>query len=156
MGTSDNWWEDEKFQKIIREREQERKSIYVNTAETKEEVKDARTVEIETIAKEWAKREYFRKSMESGVDLSEEEFIESVWDRAMFEGDLRYRQAHGEVTDEETELQDFKSRQAKKKEAMLARAKAELAEVLEEEDLGGKDLEEKLAKLEASDDDTEA
>jgi hypothetical protein len=43
-----------------------------------------------------------------------------------------------------------------KKKAMLARAKAELAQVLEEEDLGGKDLEEKLSKLEASDDNTDA
>jgi len=122
----------------------------------KEEPKDARTAEIETIAKEWAKREYFRKSMESGVDMTEEEYIKSVWDRALFEGDLKYRQIHGEVTDEESEFADFKKRQAKKKEAMLARAKAELAQVLDEEDLGGKDLEEKLSKLEASDDDTEA
>ena len=121
------------------------------------EVKDAKTIEIETIAKEWAKREYFRKSMEGGVgELTEEEYIESVWDRAMFEGDLKYRQLHGEVTDEESELAGFKERQAMKKKAMLARAKAELAQVLEEEDLGGKDLEEKLSKLEASDDNTDA
>jgi hypothetical protein len=95
--------------------------------------------------------------MEGGVgELTEEAFIESVWDRAMFEGDLKYRQLHGEVMDEKSELQGFKERQAMKKKAMLARAKAELAQVLEEEDLGGKDLEEKLSKLEASDDNTDA
>jgi hypothetical protein len=157
--TSDNWWEDERFQEIIKEREAERKSVYSTNDDSSAvaEIKDAKTVEIETIAKEWAKREYFRKSMEGGVgELTEEEFIESVWDRAMFEGDLKYRQLHGEVTDEKSELQGFKERQAMKKKAMLARAKAELAQVLEEEDLGGKDLEEKLSKLEASDDNTDA
>lgn len=125
--------------------------------ELAQQTKDARALEIETIAREWAKREYFRQSMAGGGmndDLTEEEFTAQVWDRAMFEGDLKYRQIHGEVTDEATELADFKKRQERKKVAMLERAKAELSQVLEEENLGGQDLDEKLAQLEAKDDNT--
>jgi hypothetical protein len=147
---SDNWWEDPEFLKNVKSnksREEQEEELAV-------EEKDARSLEIETIAREWAKREYFRKSMESSVELTEEEFISSVWDRAMFEGDLKYRKIHGEVTDEETELADFKKRQERKKEAMLARAKAELNEVLDEENLGGADLKEKLDMLKAKDDNT--
>jgi hypothetical protein len=148
---SDNWWEDPEFLKNVKSN----KSREEQEAELAVEQKDARSLEIETIAREWAKREYFRKSMESSVDsLTEEEFITQVWDRAMFEGDLQYRKIHGEVTDEATELADFKKRQERKKEAMLVRAKAELNEVLEEENLGGEDLKERLDMLKAKDDNT--
>ncbi len=87
--------------------------------------------------------------------MTEAEFTESVWERAMFEGDLKYRQTNGEVTDAETELANFKNRQERKKEAMLKRARDELKEILAEEDLGGKDLDAKLDSLEASADNTE-
>lgn len=120
-----------------------------------QEIKDERTKEVEVIAKEWAKREYFRQSMEGSIkDMTEEDYAKSVWDRAMFEGDLKYRKMHGEATNEAAELEDFKKRQERKKEAMLKRAKEELSELLDEEDLGGKDLEERLAALKASDDKT--
>merc|ERR1712151_1492426 len=95
--TTDAWWESEAFQKSIRRRK-------VKEEEEIQLVKDTRTEEIEKIAMEWAKREYFRQSMSSGTgatDLAEDEFIKSVWDRAMFEGDLKYRQMNGEVTDAE-------------------------------------------------------
>lgn len=147
---SDNWWEDPEFLKNVKSN----KSREEQEEEMKQQTKDARSLEIETIAREWAKREYFRKSMAGGVDLTEEEFTAQIWDRAMFEGDLKYRQIHGEVTDEATELADFKKRQERKKVAMLERAKAELSQVLEEENLGGEDLNEKLAQLEAKDDNT--
>ena len=130
------------------------KSREVEKEERLEEEADARTLEIENIAREWAKREYFRKTMANAVDMTEEEFITSVWDRALFEGDLKYRKMIGEVADEETELADFKKRQEKKKVAMLERAKAEMLEALDEEDLGGADLDEKLANLKAEDDNT--
>jgi hypothetical protein len=51
----------------------------------------------------------------------------------MFEGDLRWRQLNGMETNEEQELEDFKSKQEKKKKAMLERAKASLAELLDDE-----------------------
>jgi len=114
-------------------------------AEVKE-IKDERTLEIEKIAMEWAKRENFRQSMAGTVDedITEEKFIESVWERAMFEGDVKYRQMKGENIDEEAELLDFKLQQERKQQAMLKKAKEELKEILEEEDLGGDDLVDKL------------
>lgn len=146
--TSDAWWEREEFQRSRRlsaEREKEKMVA----------IQDEKTKEVEAIAKEWAKREYFRQSMAGAVqnDMTEDAFIESVWDRALFEGDLKYRQSKGERPDEEKELADFKSRQEKKKEVMLARAKQELKEILEKEDLGGKDLEAVLDEDEDEDDD---
>jgi hypothetical protein len=137
--TSDVWWEEEKFQKSVR------KSALRSEAEN-QKVKDARVQEIEKIAKEWAKREYFKQMMEGTVDadLSEESFMESVWERAMFEGDLVYRQMNGEATDADAELEDFKAKQARKKQAMLQKAKSELRSILEQENLLGDDLDEKL------------
>lgn len=148
--TTEAWWEDEKFQASVR------KSSLRAAAEV-QKVEDDRTAKIEEIAKEWAKREFFRQSMagEVGEGISEEQFTESVWERAIFEGDLKFRQISGEVTDAETELADFKSQQERKKEAMLKRAKDELKEILAEEDLGGADLDAKLDDLDASADNTE-
>lgn len=103
-----------------------------------EEVKDERTLEIEKIGTEWAKREYFSQSMAGTVDeeMTEEAFIESVWERALFEGDLKFRQSAGEEADVEAELLDFKAQQERKQQTMLKQAKKELQDVLDEEDLG--------------------
>jgi hypothetical protein len=103
------------------------------------------------------KREFFKQSMEGTVQegMSEEEFTKSVWDRALFEGDLKFRQMNGEATDVESELADFKSRQERKKQAMLKRAKEEMKEILEEEDLLSDDLEATFASMDASADNTE-
>ena len=91
-------------------------------------------MEIEEIAKEWVKREYFRQSMAGTIqnDMTEDEFKETVWERAKLEGDLKYRQKNGEVVDEESEIADFKALQERKQQAMLKKAKEELAEVLGE------------------------
>lgn len=104
-------------------------------AATAQAVKDARTIEIEGVAKEWAKREYFRASMAGTVEnnTTEEEFIQSVWERAMFEGDLKFRISKGETVDESTELANFQSQQERKQQVMLQRAKAELSEILQED-----------------------
>jgi hypothetical protein len=103
-------------------------------------------VEVEKIANDWAKREYFRQSMAGTVDedMTEEAFIESVWDRAMHEGDVKYRQMKGENLDEEAELLDFKAQQERKQQAMLKKAKEELKEILDEVD-GGEDMDEDKA-----------
>jgi hypothetical protein len=148
--TTDAWWEDEKFQKSVRKSS-------LRLEEEAQKVKDDRTEEVEKVAKEWAKREYFRQSMSGTIDesMSEESFTESVWERATFEGDLVYRQMKGETTDAEVELEDFKARQERKKQAMLKRAKNELKELLEEENLGGDDLDEKLDKIDPDADNTE-
>lgn len=129
--TTDAWWETEAFQKSVRERQRK------DEAEV-QSVKDARQQEIENIAMEWAKREYFRVSTSpEGTELSEEDFIKDVWDRALFEGDLKYRQMHGEANDPESEFANFQARQKKKQEVMLDRAKKELRETLDSDGLGG-------------------
>ncbi|GAX29163.1 hypothetical protein FisN_7Hh236 [Fistulifera solaris] len=126
--TTNAWWEQEQFQKS------RRKSDERFLAEQQQE-KDERTKEIEAIANEWVKREYFRQSMAGTVenDMTEAEFKETVWDRALLEGDLKYRIKMGEVVDEEMELADFKKRQERKQQELLKKAKKELAEVLGEE-----------------------
>jgi hypothetical protein len=148
--TTEAWWEDEKFQASV-------KKSSLRAKEEIQAVMDAREKKIEDIAKEWAKREFFKQSMEGTVQegMSEEEFTKSVWDRALFEGDLKFRQMNGESMDAETELANFKSRQERKKQAMLKRAKEEMKELLEEEDLLSADLEATFESMDASADNTE-
>lgn len=100
------------------------------------------------MATEWAKREYFRQSMAGTIaeGTTEEDFIKQVWDRAMFEGDLKYRQAKGEVTDADAELATFQARQERKKQTMLQRAKDELADILEEDGISTDELKKKWAE----------
>merc|ERR1712127_323334 len=100
----------------------------------KDEYEENKTKEIEDIAREWAKREYFRKATSGDMPYSEEEYIKSVWERAQFEGDLKYRMMHGQATDERKELAEFKKQQEKKKAVMLERAKADLDQLLDEDD----------------------
>jgi len=73
--------------------------------------------------------------MAGDMPYTEEEYRKSVWERALFEGDLKYRMVRGQDTDERKELADFKSNQKKKKEVMLERAKASLQDLLDEDDL---------------------
>lgn len=148
--TTDAWWEDEKFQKSVRKSS-------LRLEEAKQKVEDERTDEIEKVAKEWAKREYFKQSMAGTIaeSVSEESFTESVWERALFEGDQVYRQMKGEMTDGDAELEDFKARQDRKKQAMLKRAKDEMKELLEEENLGGDDLDENLDRIDPDADNTQ-
>jgi hypothetical protein len=132
--TSDAWWEQEIYQKSRR-----------NSAErdqAKEDVRQSeRAQEIETIAKEWIKREYFRHSINNaGNALSQEDFEKQYWDRAIFEADLKYRQSKGEVQDPDAEWADFNKVQERKQVAMLKRAKEEMIDILKNEGLGGDEL----------------
>jgi len=140
---TDAWWEDPKFIAQVEEAKAsyKRSDGVEEEEEEEEEVKDERTLEIEKIANDWAKREFFSQSMAGTVDeeMDEEQFIESVWERAMFEGDLKFRQMNGEEPDVEAELLDYKTQQERKQQTMLKMAKQELQEVLEEENLGGVD-----------------
>jgi phosphopantetheinyl transferase (holo-ACP synthase) len=117
--------------------EQKQKELDESAAERKARIKAdyeaKKQKEIESIATEWAKREYFRKATSGDMPYSEAEYIKSVWERAMFEGDLKYRMLHGQATDERKELAEFKKKQEKKKTMMLERAKAELDEILSDE-----------------------
>jgi len=141
---TDAWWEDPKFLAQVEEAKASYRrgdTVEEEEEEEEEEIKDERTLEIEKIATEWAKREFFSQSMAGTVneDMDEAEFIESVWDRAMFEGDLKYRQMNGEEPDVDAELLDFKTQQERKQQTMLKMAKKELQDVLDEENLGGVD-----------------
>jgi len=117
---------------------QKQKELDENAADrrvrVKEEYEIKKTKEIEDIAREWAKREYFRKATSGDMPYSEDEYIKSVWERALFEGDLKYRMLHGQETDERKELAEFKKKQEKKKVMALERAQAQLNAVLDEED----------------------
>lgn len=118
------------------EEEKKLEAESVESVERKEkEREEKKEKETNDIAKEWAKREFFRKSMAGEIaDITEEEFIESIWDRALFEGDLKWRILNGFAADEKEELEDFKEKQEKKKQAMLERAKASLDELLDEDE----------------------
>jgi len=147
VATTEAWWEAEEFQKVIKkqkDREEAEKNL----------LKDERTKEIESIAKAWVKREYFRQTMAGTIDdkMTEEAFSETVWDRAMFEADLKFRKMNGEVVDPENELISFKTKQDRKKQVMLDRAKEDLQRLLDEEDLGGEDFKERLDSIEPRND----
>lgn len=118
--------------------EEKQKELDASSAERKAKVKqeyeEKKQKEIEDIAREWAKREYFRKATAGDMPYSEEEYIKSVWERALFEGDLKYRMMNGQETDERKELAEFKKKQEKKKAMMLERAKQGLQDLLDEED----------------------
>merc|ERR1712151_37036 len=90
---------------------------------TEKEFAERKKKEIEDGARAWAKHEYFRRSMGGNMGMTEEEFIEKNWERAMFEGDLKYRMMHGGKTDERKELADFNKKQEAKKEAALKKAR---------------------------------
>jgi len=142
--TSEAWWETEPFNKYTKKNQDEED-------EELQMIKDGHNKEIESIAKEWVKREYFRQTMAGTIDdkMSEEAFTKSFWDRAMFEADIKYRQMKGELVDPENELITFKAKQERKKQVMLEKAKKELKQLLDEEDLGGDEFKEKLDAIEA-------
>lgn len=102
----------------------------LNWEKSEKEFDERKKNEIEETARAWAKRQYFRKSMGGNMGMTEEEYIESVWERAMFEGDLKYRMMHGGKTDERKELAEFLSKQDKKKATALKKAKELLEDQL--------------------------
>lgn len=93
-------------------------------------------MEIEDVAREWARREYYRLRTAGslGAEQSLDAFTEANWERALHEGDVRYRQARGEAVDGPAELADFKARQERMAAVMLERAKAELQSALQSDD----------------------
>merc|ERR1712194_283567 len=72
--------------------------------------------ELEEMATQWAKREYLRKSIKQPVPVNEDTFTEIIWERAMFEANLKYRTMQGLAVNESEERKAFKEDQKKKKE----------------------------------------
>jgi len=111
---------------VQKEKEERDRKAAIQWEQSEKEFEERKKKEIEDTARTWAKREYFRKSMGGNMGMTEEEYIVKVWDRAMFEGDLKYRMMHGGETDERAELAVFMTKQEKKKQAALKKAKKAL------------------------------
>merc|ERR1712151_1151119 len=127
MGKQDKWEKENPDPELLEQEAAEReKEAAIAWEKSEREFEERKKNEIGENARAWAKREYFRKSMGGNMGMTEEEYIESVWERAMFEGDLKYRMMHGGETDERKELAEFEEKQAKKKAAALKRAKEAL------------------------------
>lgn len=77
--------------------------------------KAAKQEELADMATQWAKREYLRRSLKKPINIKEDEFIEIIWDRAMFEADLKYRTMQGQAVNESEERTQFKEDQEQKK-----------------------------------------
>jgi hypothetical protein len=123
------WEEENPDPEVVRkQKEEEEKKMLEARKKAQEEFEQKKKEEIEETAREWAKREYFRKSLGGNMGMTEEEYIESVWERAMFEGDLKYRMMHGGDTDERAELAEFLAEQERKKQAALKRAQKALGD----------------------------
>lgn len=124
-----NWWENPAFKKTAQEREAEKMGERAIKKEAEVQAfapMSKREKEIETIATEWAKREFYRVSTEGtvGDDMTEEKYIESVWEQAVKEGDAKWRKVQG-YSDEDPSTWDDKMKQ---KQAVLAKqAESEIA-----------------------------
>ena len=87
-------------------------TILINRQKRKDAEKQE---ELKTMAIEWAKREYLRKHLKRHIPIKEDEFIEVIWDRAMFEADLKYRTMQGQAVSESEERKKFKENQEMRK-----------------------------------------
>lgn len=123
---------------VAKEKEERDRQAAIQWEQSEKDFEERKKKEIEDTARTWAKREYFRKSMGGNMGMTEEEYIVKVWDRAMFEGDLKYRMMHGGQTDERAELAVFMTKQEKKKQAALKKVtkalEGKLGDLLEDDD----------------------
>lgn len=112
---------DSSWEKVPEETEEQKaakaetKQITID-AGRKKRAAAAKQRELNEMATQWAKREYLRKSIKRAVPVKEDAFIEIVWDRAIFEADLKYRTMQGEAVIESEERKKFREDQQKKKE----------------------------------------
>jgi len=74
------------------------------------------------LANEWAKREFFRKSVTGELVVNQKQFIEMIWERALFEADITMRLDQGEDVDEQVEREAWKEKQKEKAKAEAAAA----------------------------------
>ena len=75
----------------------------------------AKKEELDKIALAWAKKEYLRKSLKRRIPMKEKEFVEVIWDRALFEADLKWRTMQGQAVNESEERKLFREEQEKKR-----------------------------------------
>lgn len=96
-----------------------------------ESMAKAREEKLKEYAEKWADREYYRKSLKSELIVRKPEFIETVWERAMFEADLQLRIEEGEEDLDLTALrEEWKEKQREKVKAGLSATLKSLKEDL--------------------------
>lgn len=84
-----------------------------------EEIEQEKQEVIKEMAQEWADREFYRRSLNGDLAVNKKQFIEMIWERAMFEADLEFRQLAGERFDVEMEREEWKMAQKAKVKAGL-------------------------------------
>jgi hypothetical protein len=96
-------------------------------AQREEEAKK-REERVLKLANHYAERDYYRKSLKGNLHVTKEDYIEMIWDRAMFEADLYVREEDGEEVDYWEENAKFQDRLVKKVRAERAVAMKKLEE----------------------------
>ena len=99
----------------------------------KEAIIQKRKETLEEIAQEWAEREYFRKSLMSELVVPKDQFIEMIWERALFEGELELKQREGKEVNVAKERKAWKASQEKKVKSELNVAMKRLKERVKKE-----------------------
>merc|ERR1712070_522579 len=128
-----NWWTAPSFQMSPQDREAIRLGQEPITKKIEEERKKATRLtpeerEIQSIATEWAKREFYKASTSGTLDdtTTEESFIESVWDEAVTIAEERYIAQKGYVDDED----DVDEKTAKFQAVLAQKAESEIASMI--------------------------
>mmetsp|Transcript_20132 Transcript_20132/g.32615 ORF Transcript_20132/g.32615 Transcript_20132/m.32615 type:complete len:612 (-) Transcript_20132:161-1996(-) len=137
--------EDEKIMAILDA------EIAASDARKKDEAEKQKTIETEGIAKEWAIKEYSLRMIGGDLDdsIGEEDFMASIWDEALAEGERTYERINSEEYIKEQERVE-KSKVnlenklfwdgmppvlRKKREKMVEKVKRQYMDLLSEEDL---------------------
>jgi hypothetical protein len=94
-----------------------------------------RQEKIETRARKWAEREFYRRSLRSRLEMRQDEFIQMIWDRALLEGELEMRYDDGDIDPPEMEekRRQWKEQQREKSKATLAANVQRIQEMMKKE-----------------------
>ena len=90
------------------------------------------------MAQYWAETMYFRKKMREGtLQISEDEYVKSVWDMALKEADKQYRKLHGEDGEVVESDADARARKEKQMEDVsFERLRKSVAHLVDDDDEG--------------------
>jgi hypothetical protein len=100
-----------------------------------EEKARAKAEKIETLAKKWAEREFYRRSLTAQLEMNMDHFIHLIWDRALLEGELEWLYDNGDIDPPEMEekRREWKDQQRKKSKATLAANMKKIQEAIKKE-----------------------
>jgi len=101
-------------------------------------VAKSRDDELNEMAQYWAETMYFRKKMREGtLQISEDEYVKSVWDMALKEADKQYRKLHGEDGEVVESDADARARKEKQMEDVsFERLRKSVAHLVDDDDEG--------------------